>query len=105
MPISRRYTPEKPPEESCLFGLDYSFVIPVGVGITSGEVHVWTNTVEPQLADTDFTIGEVQVLGRTIYAMLSGGQDGHDYQVRWKAIDTEANVWPRTCLLLVAQTS
>ena len=36
MPVSRRCTPEHPPGESCNYGLDYSFVIPPGVGIVSG---------------------------------------------------------------------
>ena len=33
------------------------------------------------------------------------GVDGKDYQLRWSATDTSGNVFPRTALLLCAQTS
>ena len=105
MPLSRRYTPEHPTGEACNFGLDYSFIIPPGVGLTGGSVSIWTNTVEPQLANSDWQIGPVYVRGRAIYANLSGGVDGTDYQIRWVATDTDGNVWPRTTLVLCAQTS
>lgn len=104
MPLSRRYTPEHPPGESCLFGLDYSYVIPPGVGISSGEVTIWTNTVPPAQS-SDWTIGPVNVRGRAIYATLSGGVEGKDYQIRFVAHDSDGNVWPRTTLCLCAQTS
>lgn len=104
MPLSRRYTPEHPPGESCPYGLDYSYVIPPGVGIASGTCAVWSNTV-PAVQSTDWTIGAVTVRGRAIYATLSGGIEGKDYQIRWVATDTAGNIWPRTCLQLCAQTS
>ena len=105
MPLSRRYTPEHPPGESCLYGLDYSYVIPPGVGISSGTVTIMSNTVPPADATADWTIGTVNVRGRAIYARLSGGVEGKDYQIRWTAVDTDGNTWPRTCLQLCAQTS
>jgi len=105
MPLTRRYIPEKDPAESCNFGLDYSFILPVGVGIESGTLDILTNTADPQEASSDFTICPVTPRGRAIYAMLSGGIAGRDYQLRWTATDTLGNVWPRTCLLLVAPTS
>lgn len=104
MPLSRRYTPEHPPGESCLYGLDYSYVIPPGVGISSGTCEVWSNVVPPAVS-TDWTIGTVNVRGRAIYARLSGGVVGKDYQIRWTATDTNGNVWPRTTLQLCAETS
>jgi hypothetical protein len=105
MPITRRYTPEHPPGESCNFGLDYSFVVPPGVGLASGSLSIFTNAVPPVAADADWTKGPVTVLGRAIYANLGGGIEGKDYQLRWTAVDTEGNPWPRTTLVLVAQTS
>lgn len=105
MPLSRRYTPEHPPGESCAFGLDYSFLLPVGVGIEQGTVQVLTNTAAPADASGDWTIGAVQVRGRAIYATLAGGVAGTDYQLRWTATDTAGNVWPRTTLVLCADTS
>lgn len=105
MPLSRRYTPEHPSDEVCMFGLDYSFVIPPGVGIASGTLLIFTNTVPPVAADGDWTIGPVTVRGRAVYAQLSGGIEGEDYQLRWSVTDTAGNVFPRTTLILCAQTS
>lgn len=104
MSLSRRYTPEHPPGETCNFGMDYSFVIPPGVGISAGTCTIWKNIVPP-VQSTDWTIGTVNVRGRAVYAQLSGGTEGTDYQVRWVATDTDGNVWPRTALVLCAQTS
>lgn len=104
MPLSRRYRPEHPPGESCSFGLDYSFIIPVGVGIEQGTLTIFTNTAEP-VDDGSWTIGPVSVRGRAIYANLTGGVLGTDYQLHWTAVDTAGNVWPRTALVLCAFTS
>lgn len=105
MPISRRYTPEHPPGESCSFGLDYSFVVPVGVGIESGTLLIFTNTANPVAADSDWQKGPVTVRGRAIYATLSGGVGGTDYQLHWTAVDSQGNTWPRTTLVLCGATS
>lgn len=105
MPISRRYTPELAPGESCSFGMDFSFIVPPGVGLTGGTLAIFSNEAFPQAADSDFTIGPVGVRGRAIYATLAGGVEGKDYQLRWKATDTQGNVWPRTALVLCAHTS
>ena len=106
MPITRRYSPEKPPDEICTFGMDYSFILPRGVGITKGDLDVFTNTVPPQEASDHFVLfGDISVRDRTVYATLGGGHRGTDYQFRWYALDTEGNVWPRTALCLCADTS
>ena len=105
MPLSRRYNPEFAPGESCTIGYDFSFIIPVGVTVVSGALTIYTNTATPVVADADFTIGPVQVRERAIYASLSGGVLGTDYQLHWDAADSQGNVWPRTALLLCAYTS
>jgi len=105
VPLSRRYTPEFPPGEASVIGLDYSFVIPIGVGIADATLDIFTNTANPTDADADFEIGPVEVRGRVVYAAISGGVEGRDYQLRWTATDTDGNVWPRTAMLLCAQTS
>ena len=105
MPLTRRYIPEKDPAESCNFGLDYSYLLPVGVGIESGTLSIFTNTADPQPADGDFAVGPVLVRGRAIYAMVGGGTSGKDYRFVWTANDTMGNTWPRTTLCLVAPTS
>jgi hypothetical protein len=105
MPVTRRYSPEHPPGESCSFGLDFSFVVPVGVGIESGTLAIQTNTAAPVDASADWTIGPVTVRGRALYAMLTGGVAGTDYQLKFTAVDTAGNTWPRTALILCADTS
>lgn len=106
MSLSRRYTPEIPPGEASNIGMDFSFVIPPGVGISSGSVSLWTNTAAPA-ASTDMTLGAVTVRGRVLYARINALDQalGKDYQLRWVAIDSQGNVWPRTGLLLCALTS
>jgi len=104
MPLSRRYSPEWAPGEQANVGLSYDFVIPPGVGISTGSLAIFTNSATPA-ASTDFTIGPVSVRGRAIYCSLSGGVVGQDYQLRWSATDTDGNVWPRVALLLCSLTS
>jgi hypothetical protein len=127
MPLSRRYTPEKPPQEISLFGMDFSYVLPPGVGLIDGFLEIFTNANPPIYAIADFVVmtgnQEIQyniydpsnparrsvalgiIRGRAIYAGLTGGVDGTDYQLRWTVNDTAGNTWCRTGLVLVAQTS
>lgn len=105
MPLSRRYSPEHPPGESCNFGLDYSPVIPPGVGISSASLAIFTNTTTPAAADADWVKGAVNIQGRMVYANLSGGVNGRDYQLVWTATATDGSIWPRTTLVLCAPTS
>ena len=103
MPLSRRYTPELAPGETSVFGMDFSYVIPPGVGITEGDLLITRLGGEA----TSVTAGPVSVHDRTLYATVTADAlaDGHDFQLRWTAIDSEGNVWPRTALVLVAATS
>jgi hypothetical protein len=105
LPLSRRYSPEHPPGEICRIGLDYSFLIPPGVGIVSAQVQVWTNTPGDVQLSTDWNVGPVQIEGRTVFAEFNGGIEGTDYQIRWIVTDSRGNTWPRTALILCAQTS
>ena len=104
MAITRRYQPEHPPGESSLFAYDYSAVLPPGMGLTAATLAAYTNT-NPASPSNDFTIGAVSVRGRMCWASISGGVEGTDYQLRWSATDSAGNVWPRTALILCAQTS
>jgi hypothetical protein len=105
MPLSRRYSPEWAPGETGAIGIDMANIIPPGVGISSGSLSVATNTVPPQ-ASTDFTgTGTIQIIGRAVYATLSGGVSGRDYQFVWTVTDSNGTVYPRTALLLCAPTS
>jgi hypothetical protein len=105
MPLSRRYSPEWAPGEIGSIGIDMSNIIPPGVGITAAVLTIATNTVPPA-ASSDFTItGTAQVVGRAVYATISGGVGGKDYQFTWGVSDTAGNKWNRTALLLCAPTS
>jgi hypothetical protein len=85
--------------------MDFSYVIPKGVGIASGALAIKHNKVPPTDATADWTLGQVQVRDRVLYATLAGGVDGSDYQLIWTATDTDGNIWPRTGLVLCAATS
>jgi hypothetical protein len=105
MPLSRRYSPEWAPGEIASIGIDMSNIIPPGVGIVSAALTILTNTVPPQ-TQSDFTVTVApQVIGRAVYATLSGGTGGRDYQIIWGVADTAGNSWNRTALLLCAPTS
>jgi hypothetical protein len=105
MGLSRRYEPEHAPGEICAFGMDFSPILAPGVGLSSGSLTVFSNVAVPVDARADWQIGTVGVWGRVVYAVLSGGVEGRDYQLRWVAMDTDGNVWPRTALVLCAATS
>lgn len=104
MPLSRRYSPEVAPGESSLFGMDFSFVLPPGAVIVSASLVVLTNTFEPTHAP-EWTVGPVTIDGTAVYARLSGGVEGVDYQLRFTVTDSDRNVWPRTALVLCSLTS
>lgn len=106
MPLSRRYTPEIAPGESSIFGMDFSTVVPPGVGLSSGSLALQTNTAPPA-ATSNLTAGAVSVHDRMLYAKVTAaaGAAGSDFQLLWTATDTDGNVWPRTALVLCAPTS
>jgi hypothetical protein len=86
--------------------MDYSFLIPPGVGIAAATLEIWTNTPGDVQPSSDWEIiGPVRWEGRTVFARLTGGIEGTDYQLRWIVTDTRGNRWPRTGLVLCAQTS
>lgn len=105
MPLSRRYLPEHPADEQCNFGADFSFILPFGVGIDEGSLAIFTNVADPAPADSDWTKGDVTIRGRAVYAMLSGGVPGVDYQLRWTVVDNQGNSFTRTFLVLCSETS
>ena len=102
--LTRRYLPSHPVGESCSFGYDFSSIIPLGLGISSGRLDIFQNVVPP-VSSSDWAIGAVTVRGRALYASLSGGVDATDYQLVWTAVDTQGNIWPRTALVLCAATA
>lgn len=101
--LTRRYGTH-PPSEDCLFGMNFDFVIPSDVAIVGATLDILVNEAPP-VTTADWSIGPVAIEGRVVYARLSGGTDGTDYQIRWTVTDSDGNVWPRTALVLVAATS
>lgn len=115
MPLSRRYSPDWAPGEAATIGMDFSAVIPPGVGITDGSLFIQTNRAASVEAGGDFASPDADpsnpgffighVVGRSIYVFLNGGVEGRDYRMTWTVEDTNGNVWPRTALMLCAPTS
>lgn len=115
MPLSRRYSPEWAPGETATIGMDFSAIIPPGVGIEGASLFIETNTALSTDASADWSgpphdpsnpqAFEPSILGRVVYAQMSGGVLGKDYRFIWIALDTQGNNWPRTGLLLCAPTS
>jgi len=99
-----RYVPSWAPNEADPVGINMAMVIPNGVGISTASLTIWTNTATPALS-TDFTISAPSIEGRVVYATLSGGVVGRDYQLRWVVTDTLGDVWPRMALLLCSTPS
>src|ERR1700746_3323787 len=102
--LSGRGGSEYPAGEMCGFGMDFSPLLAPGSGIVSGSLKIFTNTAVPADASHDWLVGPVQILGRSVYAVLAGGVQGQDYQLVWTATDSDGNVWPRTALVLCAPT-
>jgi len=104
MALDNRFLPSHPAGQSCLYGLDFSALLPFGVGIASGSLTAEQN-LSPPTPTSDLQIGPVTMVGRRLYALVAGGVAGRDYRLTWTATDSLGNVWPRTALLLCAATS
>lgn len=115
MPLSRRYTPEWAPGERSIIGMDFSSVIPPGVGIVSGNLAILANSADLPIAQSDFTGPPdpnnpttaflATVHDRSVYVQMAGGVSGRDYQLYWAVTDTNGNFLRRTALMLCAPTS
>jgi len=104
--LQNRYLPSHPAGSTATFALDFSNILPPGVGIQSGALAIQKNTVPPSaIAPGEWTLTNITVEGRRIYATLFGGLAGTDYRLNWGAVDTVGGNWLRTVLLLCAQTS
>lgn len=105
MSLARRHSPEHAPGDSALYGMDFSFVLGPNAVIISALISVFENTFAPAAPSPDFTVGPVTIDGSIVYARLSGGVEGADYQIRHRIEDSDGNTWNRTALVLCAQTS
>lgn len=101
----RRYEPSHPPGEVCLFGMDFSFLLPMGVGIRYADLNIFNNTFLSPDVSADFIIDPVTISGRQIWTRVQGGVDGSDYRFLWRITDTDGFVWPRSALVLCSSTN
>lgn len=104
MAISQRYRPSHPAGQSCIYAVDFSNMLPPGVGVSMPSVQFNTNTVPPGIA-TGITSSGGGFRGRMVWINIAGGVSGTDYLVTWTVTDTTGNVWIITALLLCAATS
>ena len=98
-----RFHPPHAPGQSNIYAIDYANILPPGAGLTSGAISIVTNT-NPVQPTSDFSTEPVIAQGRRLYCAIAGGTGGTDYQLRFVATDSTQAVWPRTFLLLCAQT-
>ncbi|HEY2530310.1 MAG TPA: hypothetical protein VGJ20_20630 [Xanthobacteraceae bacterium] len=103
--LTRRYVPSHPEGETKTFGIDFSAAIALGLGIASGTLTIFTNVVPPVDVTAQWIIDPVQIIGRALYATVSGGVDGTDYRFVWEATDTNGLTYVRTVLCLCAATA
>lgn len=104
MSINNRYTPSHPAGQSLVYGLDFSAILPPGVTIQQGSASIQYNTVPPTIA-TDMVATGLPIMGRRLYATISGGGAGRDYRINFSATDSLGNTLLRSVLLLCAGTS
>ena len=104
MAISQRYRPSHPAGQSAVYAVDFSNMLPPGVGVTMPAIQFFTNTVPPGIA-TGITSSGGGFRGRLAWINITGGTAGQDYLVQWTVSDTTGNQWIITALLLCAATS
>src|SRR5215472_4922438 len=101
MSLNNRYTPSHPQGDNQMYALDFSNLLPPGVGIATGSLAIEYNTVPPT-PQSDWTLGPPSVVGRRVYCQCEGGLAAKDYRLTWTVVDSLANQWSRACLLLCA---
>ena len=104
MALSQRYQPPQPPGQGVVYALDFSPLLPPGVGVTTPSVQIQTNTNPPGIA-TGVTTSGGGYRGRIVWITIQNMQAGTDYLISWTVQDTEGNQWVRTITLLCALTS
>lgn len=104
MALSLRYEPSHPAGQARVYGLDVSFLLPPGIGVTEPGVVIQTNTTPPGIAG-GITATTGGFSGRKLWITITGGIAGTDYLITWTFNDTAGNTWVRSILLLCAPTS
>lgn len=106
MAVAQRYKPSHPAGQSAVYAVDFSNILPPGVGLSQPAVQIQTNTVPPGLA-SGITTGSGGFQGRMVWITITGGTAGQDYIITWTVSDTSAapNTWVISVLLLCAATS
>lgn len=103
--LLRRYQPSHPPGETCVFAMDFSFLVPRLRVLTAAALAIFTNTATSANAVGDWTVGPVGIDGRRVHALLAGGKAGTDYRLVWTVTVSDGSVWPRTGLMLCSDVA
>lgn len=104
MAVSQRYKPSHPAGQSAVYAVDFSNILPPGVGLSQPGVIIQTNTTPPGIA-TGITSSGGGFRGRMAWITIAGGVAGTDYLIQWTLIDSQNNTWIVTVLLMCAATS
>lgn len=104
MAVSQRYQPSHAPDQSAVYAVDFSNMLPPGVGLSQPGVQIQTNTTPPGVA-LGITTSGGGFKGRQVWITISGGVAGTDYVITWTVSDTQQNSWVISVLLLCARTS
>lgn len=104
MAVSQRYKPSHPAGQSAVYAVDFSNILPPGVGLSQPAIQFFTNTTPPGIA-TGITSSGGGFRGRMAWITIAGGVAGTDYLIQWTLIDSQNNTWIVTVLLMCAATS
>lgn len=104
MAVSQRYKPSHPAGQSAVYAVDFSNILPPGMGLSQPGVVINTNTVPPGIA-TGITATGGGFAGRMVWITIAGGISGTDYLITWTVSDSANNIWIITATLLCAATS
>lgn len=104
MAVSKRYQPSHPAGQTAIYAVDFSNILPPGVGLTMPAVQLFINTTPPGLP-VGITTASGGFRGRQVWITIQGGVSGTDYLIQWTVNDTQNNTWIITAALLCAATS
>jgi hypothetical protein len=104
----RRYYPSHATEKT-MYGIDFSTLLPLGVGITDAWVTVYKNlnpwvwvndTYGTTSTPDELAVSDLLIRGRRVYVAVWNGVPGTDYVILWNISDTLTNDWQQATYVL-----